>query len=73
MNKKIFLVITAIFFILLSQYSLFAQFGKNKVQYKVFKWQLIQTKHFDIYFSQDGYNVAEFAASVAESSLVSLS
>lgn len=73
MNKKIFLVIIVIFFSLFMQYSLFAQFGKNKVQYKEFKWQLIQTKHFDIYFSQDGYDIAEFTATVAESSLVSLS
>jgi Tol biopolymer transport system component len=50
-----------------------AQFGKNKVQYKEFKWEYIQTKHFDIYFSQNGYGLAEFTATVAESSLVSLS
>ena len=25
-------------------------FGKNKVQYKNFKWEYIQTDHFDIYF-----------------------
>ncbi|MCX6164962.1 MAG: biopolymer transporter Tol, partial [Ignavibacteriae bacterium] len=73
MNKKIFLVIFIVLFSLFMQNSLFAQFGKNKVQYKEFKWQLIQTKHFDIYFSQDGYDIAEFTATVAESSLVSLS
>lgn len=55
--------------------SVFAQFqfGKNKTQYKEFKWKYIQTKHFDIYFYQDGYHLAEFAAAVAESSLASLS
>lgn len=73
MNKKIFLLILTIYFSINAQYTLFAQFGKNKVQYKEFKWKLIQTKHFDIYFSQDGYNIAEFTATVAESSLVSLS
>lgn len=50
-----------------------AQFGKNKVQYKDFKWNYIQSKHFDVYFYQDGYDLAEFTATVAESSLVSLS
>ncbi len=73
MNKKLFLIIPVILFSLAIQNVIFAQFGKNKVQYKEFKWQLIQTKHFDIYFSQDGYDIAEFAATVAESSLVSLS
>lgn len=73
MNKKIYLAIVILLFSLFAQNSLFAQFGKNKVQYKFFKWQYIQTTHFDIYFSQDGYEIAEFAATVAESSLVALS
>jgi Tol biopolymer transport system component len=41
-------------------------FGKNKVQYKDFDWEYIQTNHFDIYFSQNGYELAEFTASAAE-------
>jgi Tol biopolymer transport system component len=41
-------------------------FGKNKVQYKRFQWEYIQTNHFDIYFSQDGYELAEFTADAAE-------
>jgi Tol biopolymer transport system component len=41
-------------------------FGKNKVQYKNFDWQFIQTEHFDIYFSQQGYELAQFAAEAAE-------
>jgi Tol biopolymer transport system component len=41
-------------------------FGKNKVQYKRFEWQYIQTNHFDIYFSQNGYELAEFTADAAE-------
>ena len=73
MNKKIYLILAVAFLSLFIQNSLFAQFGKNKVQYKFFKWQYIQTKHFDIYFSQEGYDIAEFTATVAESSLVSLS
>jgi len=73
MKKKIFLILVLTLFSIFIQNSLFAQFGKNKVQYKYFKWQYIQTKHFDIYFSQDGYALAEYTATVAESSLVSLS
>jgi len=48
-------------------------FGKNKVQYKDFKWQYIQTDHFDIYFSQDGEQLADFAAQEAEDSYKDIS
>jgi Tol biopolymer transport system component len=41
-------------------------FGKNKVQYKKFEWEFIQTNHFDIYYSQNGYELASFAARAAE-------
>lgn len=59
-------------FVLSSSPLLFAQFGQNKVQYKVFDWQYIQSKHFDVYFSQGGEYIARFTANTAESSLVSL-
>lgn len=45
-------------------------FGKNKVRYKDFDWNYIQTRHFDIYFYEDAYETAKFAATVAESSYV---
>jgi hypothetical protein len=44
----------------------FSQFGRNKAQYKEFKWQFIQTKHFDIYFYKGGEAVAEYSADIAE-------
>jgi Tol biopolymer transport system component len=47
-------------------------FGKNKVQYKDFSWSFIQTDHFDVYFSQDGKPLAEFAAAAAESAYTSI-
>lgn len=47
-------------------------FGKNKVQYKNFEWQFIQTDHFDIYYSQDGYKLAEFAANACEDAYASI-
>ncbi|MEX2115834.1 MAG: biopolymer transporter Tol [Bacteroidota bacterium] len=43
-----------------------AVFGKNKVQYKSFEWRYIQTSHFDVYYSQDGYDLAAFAAQASE-------
>ncbi len=50
-----------------------AIFGQNKVQYKVFKWKYLQTKHFDIYFSQDGEELAEFTAHEGEKALKNIS
>ncbi len=49
-----------------------AVFGKNKVQYKQFEWQYIQTDHFDVYFSQNGYELATFAAEAAEAAYASI-
>ncbi|MFH2035338.1 MAG: BamA/TamA family outer membrane protein [Candidatus Zixiibacteriota bacterium] len=48
-------------------------FGKNKVQYQDFDWQYLQTRHFDIYFADQKYETAEFAAAVIESSYVVVS
>jgi len=47
-------------------------FGKNKIQYKNFLWQYIQTDHFDIYFSQDGYDLAQFTANASEAAYASI-
>ncbi|RPI70166.1 MAG: biopolymer transporter Tol, partial [Ignavibacteriales bacterium] len=68
MNKKLlFLVLFGIFSI-----NVFAQFGKNKVQYKDFTWYYIQTDHFDIYFNKEGSTLAEFTAYAAENALNSI-
>ena len=48
-------------------------FGKNKVQYSDFKWEYIQSKHFDVYFTQGCRDIAEFAATAAESAYVTIS
>jgi len=50
----------------------YGQFGRNKVQYKDFEWYYIQTSHFDIYFSQKGPEIAEFAAKAAEDALTDI-
>ena len=44
-------------------------FGKNKVQYTDFDWYFIRSEHFDVYFSNDGYKLAEFTAQAAEDAL----
>jgi Tol biopolymer transport system component len=45
-------------------------FGKNKIQYEKFNWRFIQSKHFDVYFYDGGYDVARFTAEIAESAYV---
>lgn len=65
-------VIFSLLFLFAAVQGVFAQFGQNKVQYKEFKWKYLQTRHFDVYFSQGGEEIAQFTAVTAESSLVSL-
>ena len=43
-------------------------FGKNKVQYTSFDWQVMSTRHFRIYFYADEKEIAEIAAKIAEDS-----
>ena len=69
--------IKGIFFITLTLLLLipsfiYPQFGKNKVQYKIFNWKYIQSKHLDVYFDDGSYQIAQYAAFVAENSLASL-
>ncbi len=45
------------------------EFGKNRVQYKKFKWQYYQTPNFNTYFYENGKTIANFAAQVAEAEL----
>ncbi|MCP4725122.1 MAG: hypothetical protein GY863_08805 [bacterium] len=48
---------------------LFAQFGKNKVQYFEPDWKYIQTSHFDVYYYPGGEFLAQFAADAIEKDL----
>lgn len=59
-------------FIFFSSLTVFAQFGKNKIHIKDYDWYYIQTKHFDVYFSQDGETLTEFAAKSAEDAIASI-
>ena len=43
-----------------------AQFGKNKVQYKNFHWQVLKSQHFDIYFYEKERPMVLSAAKIAE-------
>ena len=62
------------FFLLAASYFAVAQvnaveFGKNRVQYKKFKWSYYQTKNFNIYYHQSGEELSKFIAQSAEKEL----
>ncbi|WP_205509408.1 hypothetical protein [Longitalea arenae] len=48
------------------------EFGKNRVQYRKFKWQYYQTTNFNTYFYENGQTIANYVAQVAESELPGL-
>jgi len=41
-------------------------FGRNKVQYETFQFQVLKTEHFDVYFYPEEEHAAEQAARMAE-------
>ncbi len=58
-------------FILFLPQLIFAQFyffGRNKVQYENFNWNVLQTEHFNIYYYDDFSEIAKIGASFAEDS-----
>jgi len=50
----------------------FYYFGRNKVQYTQFEWQVLKTEHFDIYFYPEMRDLAERGASFAEAAYADL-
>jgi hypothetical protein len=48
------------------------EFGKNRVQFKKFKWQYYQTDNFNSYFSENGMPLAKYVAQIAEKELPSI-
>ena len=68
------LIVIGLFIIPLS---MFAQvnsvtFGKNRLQYKKFKWKFYQSKNFNTYVSQGGTELGKFVSLMAEDELPSL-
>lgn len=45
------------------------EYGKNRLQFKKFKWQYYQTLNFNSYFHQNGQELAKFVAQIAEQEL----
>ncbi len=44
-------------------------FGKNRVQYNDFYWSFYRHEKFDVYFNQDGIQLAQYTADFAEKEL----
>ncbi len=62
-------LLRAIFLLLLiasSSYAQFYNFGQNKVQYTNFKWEILKTRHFEIYFYPQMSELANQGAEIAE-------
>lgn len=45
------------------------EFGKNRVQFRKFKWQYYQTPNFNTYFYENGQPIANYVAQIAEQEL----
>ena len=70
--RKEFLGLVAVLLILTTE--AFSQvntveFGKNRVQYRKFKWQYYQTDNFNAYFYENGETIAKYVAQIAEEEL----
>src|SRR6266568_4661943 len=63
----------AAFLVLMAQPLAAQYFGQNKVQYRSFKFQSIQTEHFDVYYYPDERGGALDAARMAERAYARLS
>ena len=68
MRRYLFrLALILLFCLPLEAYSQY-YFGKNKVQYTQFDWQVLATEHFNVYFYTEEKELAEIAARIAEDS-----
>jgi len=44
------------------------QFGRNKIQYENFDWQVVRTEHFDVYYYDGSEDVADAVCRIVEES-----
>jgi hypothetical protein len=68
-SMRVFIILV-LFCILIPQKSnaQFFSFGRNKVQYTEFNWQILKTEHFDIYYYPEMKSLAQYGAFFAEES-----
>ncbi|MEO8446464.1 MAG: BamA/TamA family outer membrane protein [bacterium] len=65
---KLPLILLFFFSIHTASYSQFVDFGRNKVMYSDFDWNILQTEHFQIYYYKEAKELAEIGANYAEES-----
>jgi hypothetical protein len=73
-NKPALIIVLALlnFFNLAHAQVNTVEYGKNRVQYKKFKWQFYQSDNFNTYYSQNGEPLAKTVAQLAEIELPDL-
>ncbi|NOX88430.1 MAG: hypothetical protein GXO77_05335 [Calditrichaeota bacterium] len=67
-RKLVFRIIGILFIFIVQALAQGFYFGRNKVQYTHFNWQILKTEHFDIYYYPEMQDVAEKGAQFAEES-----
>lgn len=70
-SKEITLFVFAVFLLQLATFSQVntVEFGKNRVQFRKFKWQYYQTQNFNTYFYENGQPIANYVTQIAEEEL----
>src|SRR5688572_5897801 len=48
------------------------EFGKNRVQFKNFRWQYYQSANFNVYFEENGMPLGKYVVQLAEQELPSI-
>ncbi|WEK37394.1 MAG: hypothetical protein P0Y53_07765 [Candidatus Pseudobacter hemicellulosilyticus] len=72
-TKLFFLFVSAVLFSIdLTAQVNAVEFGKNRVQFRKFKWQYYQSTNFNTYFYENGQPMANFVAQIAEKELPAL-
>ena len=58
--------------IAVSQSSFYNEIGKNRIQYESFRWKVIYTNNFEIYFNNNSDKIAKIASDHLEKNFISL-
>ncbi|MFD1141387.1 hypothetical protein ACFQ4C_09715 [Larkinella insperata] len=70
MSKQFILCIAGLLLVasgaVAQNYPSLEQFGRNRIQYRKFDWKVIKTSNFEIYFYQEGNQIANLTAQYAE-------
>jgi Tol biopolymer transport system component len=71
--RRIFLSLSVLLLLSVTSDAHAQYFGRNKVQYKEFKFEVLKTEHFDVYFYEEEREAAARAGRMAERWYVRLS